>query len=59
MVKNTPVDHPDYALLTKAKDKIADVASFVNEQKRVVENLAKVGEIIASITGMDVKVYSL
>ena len=56
MVRNTPSDHPDFADLTKAKARIEEVATFVNEQKRVVENLAKVSDIIASITGLDIKV---
>jgi hypothetical protein len=56
LVKNTPEDHPDYADLCKAKGRISEIATFVNEQKRIVENLNKVGDIIAAITGLDVKV---
>ena len=56
LVKNTPAEHCDYTDLCKARDRIQEIALFVNEQKRVVENLAQVSEIIASITGLGVKV---
>ncbi len=56
LVKNTPENHIDYPMLSKAKTKISEIASFVNETKRVVENLNKVGEILSSISGMEMQV---
>mmetsp|Transcript_16864 Transcript_16864/g.23464 ORF Transcript_16864/g.23464 Transcript_16864/m.23464 type:complete len:776 (+) Transcript_16864:183-2510(+) len=59
LVKATWVEHPDYQQLCRARDKIGTIAEFVNEQKRKVENLNKVGEIISSIVNLDAKVKLL
>jgi hypothetical protein len=36
-----------------------DVANFVNEQKRKVDNQEKVSEVISQLMGMDNKVHNL
>lgn len=56
LVKQTWDTHPDYAVLCKARDKMKDIAQFVNDQKKKVDNYLKVSEIIESISGMDSKV---
>ena len=69
LVKSTWEGHPDYSDLCKAKEKISAIANFVNEQviyssraeltmlqKRLVENLHKVGDVIAIIDGLEDKV---
>lgn len=51
-----PFHSADYEDLLKAQDKIAEIAEFVNEQKRKVENIAKCSEVISSIIGLKDKV---
>eukprot|EP01119_Soliformovum_irregulare_P024139 TRINITY_DN8586_c1_g1_i1.p1 TRINITY_DN8586_c1_g1~~TRINITY_DN8586_c1_g1_i1.p1 ORF type:complete len:812 (-),score=260.41 TRINITY_DN8586_c1_g1_i1:52-2487(-) len=53
--KNTWESHPDFFNLKSAKEKIAQVADFVNEQKRKFENDSKMGDIINSIIGFEDK----
>ena len=45
MLLATPPQHPDHALLAAAVKEIKRVADFVNEKKREVEALARVGEL--------------
>jgi hypothetical protein len=45
LVKFTDEDHPDFKNLCQALFKIRDVASKINESKRLAENLNKILEI--------------
>jgi len=42
MLDHTNKDHPDHADLSKACEKITDIAATVNEKKRDAENISKV-----------------
>jgi hypothetical protein len=56
LVKHTWETHPDYPKLCQVRDKMKNIAQFVNDQKKKVDNYLKVTEIIESIHGMDDKV---
>ncbi len=43
--KNTPESHVDYSSLNKALEKMRDVAEYVNEKKRIAENLNQVNAV--------------
>eukprot|EP00013_Stygamoeba_regulata_P022255 CAMPEP_0177645734 /NCGR_PEP_ID=MMETSP0447-20121125/9404_1 /TAXON_ID=0 /ORGANISM="Stygamoeba regulata, Strain BSH-02190019" /LENGTH=824 /DNA_ID=CAMNT_0019148231 /DNA_START=190 /DNA_END=2664 /DNA_ORIENTATION=+ len=45
LIEHTPETHPDYSVLISSKEKIEEVVSSVNDEKRKVENLAKMQEI--------------
>ncbi len=45
MIKNTPTTHTEYINLCKALEKIDEVASYLNEKKREVENIEKIFEL--------------
>lgn len=48
LIKFTPLDHPEYALVQEALDKICDVAQYNNEAIRARENRQKIMEIMLS-----------
>jgi hypothetical protein len=50
-LKHTPSEHPDYANLESAADKMGQVAAFVNEHKRDFENMIKVNAIQSMFIG--------
>ena len=45
LFRNTPDSHTDYSNLNKALEKMRDVAEYVNEKKRVAENLNQVNAV--------------
>eukprot|EP00026_Physarum_polycephalum_P000728 Phypoly_transcript_00729.p1 GENE.Phypoly_transcript_00729~~Phypoly_transcript_00729.p1 ORF type:complete len:1185 (+),score=285.31 Phypoly_transcript_00729:47-3601(+) len=51
LLKYTTAKHADYAQLSKALQKMKDVADYVNERKREAENLTQVLAIQAKLTG--------
>jgi hypothetical protein len=51
LVKHTSKDHPDYANLASAAQKVQAVAEYVNGKKREAENIMKVTEIQEMIDG--------
>jgi len=51
LVNHTRTDHPDYQNLKSALDKMQDVADYVNDKKRMAENLNGVLTIQSHLTG--------
>jgi len=51
LVQHTSTDHPDYANLDLATQKVQAVAEYMNEKKREAENIMKVTEIQEMIEG--------
>lgn len=51
LVRHTTPDHPDYANLHAASQKVQAVAEYMNEKKREAENIMKVTEIQEMIDG--------
>lgn len=51
LVRHTGTDHPDYANLDAAAQKVQAVAEYMNEKKREAENIMKVTEIQEMIEG--------
>lgn len=51
LVRHTSADHPDYANLSFAVQKVQAVAEYMNEKKREAENIMKVTEIQEMIEG--------
>jgi hypothetical protein len=45
LLKHTDEDHPDYENLRKAQVKIEAVVEYVNERKRLAENLQKILDV--------------
>jgi len=58
-LKYTPGDHPDYQQLILAKQRLDDVAGYVNEGKRFSEALQKVMDIQRNVDGCEVVYRSL
>eukprot|EP00007_Cunea_sp_BSH-02190019_P006443 CAMPEP_0174238538 /NCGR_PEP_ID=MMETSP0417-20130205/11572_1 /TAXON_ID=242541 /ORGANISM="Mayorella sp, Strain BSH-02190019" /LENGTH=725 /DNA_ID=CAMNT_0015317381 /DNA_START=421 /DNA_END=2594 /DNA_ORIENTATION=- len=54
LLKNTAEDHPDFDNLQKAMNKIQEVVDYVNERKRLSENLMKIYEVQRLIDGNEV-----
>jgi len=54
--KHTDEEHADFENLSKALQKMKEVADYVNERKREAENLSKVYIIMKKLTGKDVEV---
>jgi hypothetical protein len=51
LLKYTTPKHADYEGLSKALQKMKDVADYVNERKREAENLTQVLAIQGKLTG--------
>jgi len=51
LFKHTSKDHPDYANLAAATQKVQAVAEYMNDKKREAENIMKVSEIQEMIEG--------
>ncbi|EGC39499.1 hypothetical protein DICPUDRAFT_96538 [Dictyostelium purpureum] len=51
LVKHTWPEHPDQKPLAEAAEKIRNVANFLNERKRQMENIQKFSEIQANLVG--------
>jgi hypothetical protein len=51
LVRHTSSDHPDYANLASAAQKVQAVAEYMNDKKREAENIMKVTEIQEMIEG--------
>lgn len=51
LVNHTSTDHPDFANLALAAQKVQAVAEYMNEKKREAENIMKVTEIQEMIEG--------
>jgi len=51
LLKNTPDTHSDYSSVKEAVAKITSVTDFVNEEKRLSENVQKILKIQASLAG--------
>eukprot|EP00026_Physarum_polycephalum_P003301 Phypoly_transcript_03311.p1 GENE.Phypoly_transcript_03311~~Phypoly_transcript_03311.p1 ORF type:complete len:722 (+),score=144.11 Phypoly_transcript_03311:157-2322(+) len=51
LVKHTSKDHPDYANLASAAQKVQAVAEYMNGKKREAENIMKVTEVQEMIEG--------
>ena len=54
LIKDTPEDHPDYQTLQSAFSQIEEVVEYVNERKRLAENLQKILAIQELIEGGEV-----
>eukprot|EP01090_Pellita_catalonica_P021835 TRINITY_DN827_c0_g1_i3.p2 TRINITY_DN827_c0_g1~~TRINITY_DN827_c0_g1_i3.p2 ORF type:complete len:424 (-),score=94.27 TRINITY_DN827_c0_g1_i3:2221-3492(-) len=52
LIKHTPKDHPDYEKLLQAYDKMEQSVSSINERKKELENLQKMFEIQAKVSGV-------
>lgn len=57
LLKHTDPEHPDYAHLEKAAEKILEIGNHINEAKRVNENSAKMSFIQLSIKRNAVQVF--
>ena len=55
LLKATPRDHADRALLSQALESVKSVANHVNETKRSVAMIARVAELSKVITGLPSK----
>lgn len=53
-MRNTPEDHPDHENLETALSKIEEVVTYVNERKRLAENLQKILDIGKQIESNEV-----
>lgn len=51
LVEETPRKHPDYKAASQALEKVRQVADFLNEEKRIAENMQQLAEIESSLTG--------
>merc|ERR1712137_403789 len=51
LVEETPPKHPDYKAASHALQKVNEVADFLNEEKRIAENMRQLAEIESSLTG--------
>jgi len=49
LLRNTPEDHPDHENLVNALSKIEEVVVYVNERKRLAENLQKILDVSQQI----------
>lgn len=49
-MKNTPPTFKDYGNLVSALEKVKGVAEYINEEKRISENIQKLLQIQASIS---------
>ena len=49
-MKNTPTNFKDYGNLVFALEKVKGVAEYINEEKRISENIQKLLQIQASIS---------
>jgi len=56
LVRHTWTDHQDYENLTKARDRMEEVASYLNSKKRDFENIQKLLTVQTSITGCDITI---
>lgn len=56
LVTCTEEHHPDFENICKAIEKVKEIADFVNDQKKQVDNMNRVGEIISNLTGLEKKV---
>lgn len=55
LVKYTSEDHPDRAHVVAAQAAMKDVAMLINEQKRRIENMGKIGVWQKTIEGWKVR----
>jgi hypothetical protein len=51
LAKNTPKKHVDHLPGLQALDQLREVADYVNEEKRIVENMQEVMQVQSSISG--------
>lgn len=58
LVKNTPKSHSDYKAGLEALDDIREVADYVNEEKRIAENMQQILEIQSTIAGISKSLLS-
>ena len=49
LLRNTTAEHPDYTNIQQALGKIEEVVTYVNERKRLAENLQKILDVQESI----------
>lgn len=54
LLKYTSEDHPDHAQVVAARDAMREVAMHINETKRRMENIGKIGRWQESIEGWKV-----
>eukprot|EP01103_Thecamoeba_quadrilineata_P002324 TRINITY_DN12299_c0_g1_i1.p1 TRINITY_DN12299_c0_g1~~TRINITY_DN12299_c0_g1_i1.p1 ORF type:complete len:693 (+),score=130.01 TRINITY_DN12299_c0_g1_i1:279-2081(+) len=52
LISQTAKDHPDYQQLSTASGKIEEVVLYINEAKRLAEQLSKIYELQSSISGI-------
>jgi len=52
LLKHTNVDHPDYQAIQQALSKVEHVASYVNEQKRRVEDMSRMLDLQTQVIGL-------
>ena len=55
LLRNTPEDHPDHENLVIALNKIEEVVAYVNERKRLAENLQKILDVSNQIEATEVR----
>jgi len=55
LLKNTPEDHPDRAIVEGSLNEIVEVANYVNQKKKESENLSAVCIIASRMTGYPVE----
>ena len=55
LLKYTSEDHPDHTHVLQAVEAMKDVAMLINEQKRRMENIGKIGRWQATIDNWKVK----
>lgn len=54
MLKYTPEDHVDYKHVVAAQEAMKEVAMLINDQKRRMENIGKIGRWQETIDGWKV-----
>ncbi len=54
LLKYTSEDHPDHSHIVAARDAMREVALHINEMKRRMENIGKIGRWQATIEGWKV-----
>lgn len=57
LLKYTSADHPDYPHVVAAQKAMKEVAMLINEQKRRIENMGKIGCWQKTIDGWKVITY--
>lgn len=59
LLKHTHKTHKDYEPVRQALESMKNVAAFINERKRKVENISKIAKWQSTIEGWEVRCIQL